>query len=269
MKKRNRSLFSAVLFITVLLFGFAGVSYVFAASGKETPAETIGSFLFRPVQSVFSAAGQNVRRFFENISAAEALRLENEQLKMQVEAYKKEERGIISVQKENERLRALLQMQKKETDYDLIACKLIARTEEGGSSTITINKGEKHGIKKDDAVATTTGLIGKVFKTSKGYSTVVPIETIGSAVGARIVRTQALCVAEGTGTGLRLTFLTEETAPKEGDEVETSGLGGVYPEGFLLGTVRSVSREGVTFTAEVETKGGERQAYEVMVIKEK
>ena len=267
MRKTNQPLFLFVLSITVLLLGFMGVSRVFAQNGKETPAEAVTNFLFRPVQSLFSGAEQSMRRFFENISSAESFHAENEQLKAEIEALKKEQRKAISVRKENERLRTLLALQKEAPEYDMIACEVIARAEKGGKATFQVNKGINHGIRVGDAVVVQLGLVGKVTAVSADYATVTPIETLGSAVGARIVRTQAFCVAEGTGADIQLTFLTEETAPQKGDEVETSGVGGVYPQGFLLGTVRDVRRESGTFVAELDKKVDSAQIYEVMVIR--
>lgn len=274
MRRPDKNLILYVLIMTVVLLGWVGVSRVFAESGNQNPVVSAADFLFRPVQSLFSKAKQRGYVLFETVSAAHSFRAENERLKEEIASLKQEERSAVSAIKENERLRALLDLEAENAEYDMVACEVIAK--DGGNlrSEFQVSKGKRHGITVNDPVVVHRGLVGKVTAVSDGFATVTPIIDASCAVGARIVRTQALSVAEGGGSAqehsaLTLRFFAEDTEPVVGDVVETSGIGGVYPQGLLLGTVREVHKNGagVSDYAELDAAVNFAQIHEVMIIR--
>ena len=103
-----------------------------------------------------------------------------------------------------------------------------------------------HGVEKNDCVVSAEGdLVGVVSAVGYNWCTVLTVIDTDTELGARVFRTQEVAVAEGDlalmGEGkLKLSYLSADAQLLSGDVVTTSGLGGFYPGGLVIGTVESV-----------------------------
>lgn len=144
----------------------------------------------------------------------------------------------------------------KETQPKLVTyARIIARPPSGEYRVMVIDKGSSDGIKPKMAVITEKGLVGHVFQTSSYASKILLITDANSSVPAVVQRTRSNTIVEGQSTDkCALAFLHRSEDIGEGDIVVTSGLGGIFPKGLIIGSVTSVTREdfGIFLKAEVQ-----------------
>lgn len=228
-----------LLIITAVLLAFSGVSLGLYRAGIENPVTKGVQYIFTPAQNVSLKLYNSVTGFFEDFRGARFYREENKRLSLEIEALKNEIRLTDSVRRENERLREALDFTKN-TYTDALACEIIAKYENNRFYTFKLNKGKNDNISYGDIAVSGKALVGKVTEVGKNWSVVTIITSKNNPVGVSTARSGALGVAESDISlkedELKLSFANEEEI-KEGDFVETSGLGGVYPKGLIVGHV--------------------------------
>jgi rod shape-determining protein MreC len=147
------------------------------------------------------------------------------------------------VLEENKRLRELLSF-KKNTDYKVIAARVIGRDPSNWSSAIIIDRGSSSGIKKGDVSITFLGLVGRVAEVNNGTCKIMLINDPGLSVSAVIQRSrQEALVCGSMGGSLIMKYLPKDSDIKIQDVVVTSGLTTNYPKGLLIGTVVDIAEE--------------------------
>jgi len=156
----------------------------------------------------------------------EALRAENDRLRQQVHAQR--ETGH-----ENARLRALLEF-KEHTQYRTLGARVIGRDASNWWKSIQIDRGRNDGLREDLPVLHAHGLIGKTLTVTEGESRVLLLLDPNCKISALIQDTRE----PGVLTGRRMTFVDRHAKIQPGQIVITSGLGGIFPKGILIGTVR-------------------------------
>ena len=200
-----------------------------------------------PADRLVNDGMRELEKIYATMARYDALREENAALKARIAEMEEEVRQSVSSNEENARLRDLLELSKEHTDFSYAEVSLISWTTSSWASSFTVNKGTDAGVEKGDCVITQEGfLVGRVIKTAKNSAVVQTILDSASGVGAVAERTGVTGVAEGSyelmNEGrLRLTFLSDAAGIVSGDTVTTSGKGGVYPSGLIVGTVESVS----------------------------
>ena len=152
---------------------------------------------------------------------------------------------------ENERLKALLGLQSQRPDLtsDLQAAMITQHTVTNWTSTLTIDKGTLHGLEVNDCVISETGaLVGVISEVGTNWATVLTLVDTDTSLGAQVFRTGDLGLAQGNfslmeDNRLRMEFLPTDCSLLGGDRVMTSGLGGYYPAGLVIGSVAEVQRD--------------------------
>lgn len=277
MKKREKKrLIVIVDVLTVMLAVFAVVFSSSVGSRKSSSVTAAAHYIFSPMQSVFSKTGNRICGFLDALSNVYTYREENEQLKAEVDALKQDTWMAESLKQENTRLRELLNFKETVTEYDVICCEVIAKNTGNWFYTFKVDKGLDSGINKGYTVIQHRALVGKVTEVGSNWAVITSIINPENSVGALITRTQAVAVASGDLTlsengSMKLSFIADGTSLVVGDSVETSGSGGVYPRGFLIGTVAEIltTDSQATACAVVNTEVDFKRISEVMVIKPK
>lgn len=175
---------------------------------------------------------------------------------------------------ENERLRELLELREKRRDFAFESATVTAMTSSNWESTLTISKGSDFGVALNDCVVTETGaLVGVVSEVGTNWATVSTIVDTSIEIGGVVARTDSAGIIEGDfelmGQGrVRLSYLPEATQLIAGDEVLTSGRGGVYPSGLVVGHVEEIHMDesGLTRYAEVTPEADLEHLVQVFVI---
>jgi rod shape-determining protein MreC len=191
----------------------------------------------------------------------QALKRELQELKLQVNRYREADLA-------NQRLRALLNF-KKSIATPLLPAQLVAFDPSGWFQTILIDKGRNDGVVRDMAVVSAEGLVGRVIGVSNHHAKVLLILDGNSAVDAYIQRSRARGVLVGLGLELcLLKYVQRNEDVQVGDKVISSGMGGVFPKGLLVGTVQEVVRgsSGLFQRVEVEPAVNFGRLEEVLVV---
>jgi rod shape-determining protein MreC len=150
----------------------------------------------------------------------------------------------------------------------VIAAEVIGQDPSSWFKSVTLNKGEKDGVRKGMAVISPEGVIGQILKTAPHYSTVLLITDYNSAIDSIIQRTRAKAIVEGKGENrCQLKYLLRTEEVMVGDVVVTSGLSGNFPKGLMMGEVRKVEKgHGVFQYAELVPSVDLTKLEEVLVI---
>ena len=177
--------------------------------------------------------------------------------------------------RENERMKDLLGLHEARPELQYRDAEVVRRSDSNWSSNLTLDRGTAGGVEVNDCVIDQYGyLIGVVTQADLNSCVVTTVLDPALEVGARVARTDEDAILEGDFTlmldGLtRLSFLPEEAKLVTGDQVITSGLGGVYPSGLVVGAIRTlcVEEDGITRYAQVEPAadiGGVQYVYVIV-----
>jgi rod shape-determining protein MreC len=195
---------------------------------------------------------------------------ENDLLKKKIAQLEEENHQMKEMAIANERYRTLLQF-RENVPAPMIAAEVIGRDPSSWFRSVTINKGEADGVYKGMAVISPDGAIGQVFKTSLHYATVLLITDYNSAIDATVQRTRSKTIVEGKDENrCQLKYLLRTEDVVEGDVVVTSGLGGKFPKGLMVGEIQKVEKKGygVFQHADLVPSVDFTKLEEVLIIKE-
>lgn len=202
-----------------------------------------------PLESLITRGVNRVERFRDYARGYDALLAENEALKAQIADMEAEVRRSQSANLENERLRAALGLKQEHTDYDLLDAKIISWSSSNYASAFNLDRGTAEGVENGDCVVTATGfVVGVVTEAGKFTCAVRTLIDPQAAMGATVQSTELSAVAEGDFSlmregKLRLSYVFEGARLEPGDTVLTSGAGGIYPSGLVIGRVTTVGIE--------------------------
>ena len=178
--------------------------------------------------------------FFTDINNLET---ENEELKNRNSELEQSLRELESIKAENETLKEYLNLTEKYGEYETIPAYIINKDISNYSKTIIINVGSNDGIKENMTVIADEGLVGHVVSVTDTKAQVQTIIDTGSSVSSTMSSTDESIVCKGTldsTTELKAMYIPTDYNIIQGDSLETSGLGGIYPKGVHIGTVKKV-----------------------------
>lgn len=214
----------------------------------------------RPLQRLVTRTHRRTRETFRYFRGLGDLALENRGLSEEIVYLRGEVRMARELERDNQRLRELLGLAPR-SPHRLVACEVIARDSTGWWQTLRLDKGLADGIVENRAVLTPEGLIGRTVSVSDRTADVVLLSDPACKISARLRRTGIHGVVEGLGghpgeqPACRMDYLAKTADVQEGDEVVTSGLGGVFPKELLVGRVQrtAVHESGLYQTAWLAT----------------
>ena len=188
-----------------------------------------------------SGAFRAVRDVGERMEQKERMESELVELRNEVLTLK-------ALEQENIRLREQL-LYRRRAERRLVPCEVIARDVSGWWQTVQLGQGYLDEIEAKMAVITPDGLVGRTIDSTPRTADVLLISDPSCRVSVQVVRSGTFGILSGLGAPVRgrvvcrLGFLNRNAAVREGDEVVTSGLGGVFPQGLLVGHIESVQRD--------------------------
>ncbi len=166
----------------------------------------------------------------------------NRRLMIQLGQSRWEIQQLQFLEQENSELRRLLGLEAR-SRYRVVAAQVIDRSIGGWWQLARLDKGLVDGVTRDLAVLSEDGLVGRIVEVSTFTSDVLLLVDPNSKISARLSRMDAFGIVSGQGVSLRgdslcrMDFIVKEANLQAGDEVVTSGLGGVYPPGLVIGYV--------------------------------
>jgi rod shape-determining protein MreC len=203
-------------------------------TGAQTvaaPIQAAGEFVTRPARGVLAwASDLGVSR-----SQLSALKQQNTELRNRVA-------GLEEARQENERLRALFGFVQT-GNLESVGARVIGRTTNSWERVITIDRGSADGVKIEMPVLAAKGLLGQTISVTKHSARVRLITDARSGVAGMVQANRAEGIVRGSIEGdVKLAFVSRETTIKAGDVIITSGTGGVYPKGLLVGEITNASQ---------------------------
>lgn len=254
-------LMGLILFIAVM--GFTLGPRTSLSWPEKFVKDTVGF-----VQYVFYKPASYIAGLFEDIANLRALQEENEQLKIALAHYTRDKATYNWIDQENKRLQKELDFtnaQKELYNYDWKIAHVISVNDDPVNNTIVLDIGAREGVKEGMAVHSDQGLVGVISRVSNFTSTV----RLATSMDAKDPNSNGIAVtAQGKENdvfgmietydkekGMFLMTRIEDGTPlKKEDLIVSSGVGGAFPRGMIIGTVKDiqVGEYGLTYTATVK-----------------
>lgn len=240
----KKAIILAVALLTVFVLAVSGARGKYGFDWSER-AVTV---LLAPVEYVVSKVGYGVRQAGTSIGQLINVYKDNQALRAENEKLRQSGIDIAEVMAENARLRAMLDYKKTAPQFDFVLATVVGRDPGTWTNVIIINRGSADGIAKDMAVVTPSGLVGSVIQAYSHSAKVQLILDPRSAVGALVQRPESrvAAIVEGSAAkppALRMVNIARDADIIKGDKIVTSGFGGIYPKGRLVGEVVDVVNE--------------------------
>ncbi len=212
-------------------------------------------------------SGNNI---WHNYFYLRGVRAENRQLKEQIEQMRLEEVRLSEDAAQAHRLQNLLAF-KEQFIAKTVAAQVIGSSGSDLSRVIYIDKGEDAGLKRDMAVITADGIVGKILVVYPSVSQVLLINDQSSGVGVILEKSRLQGVLRGTANGevvLERVMSDEQVQP--GETVLTSGGDQIFPKGLPVGTVSKVAAgKDLFLNIKVKPSSDLSRLEEVLVLVEK
>jgi rod shape-determining protein MreC len=233
------------LSIGVLLVFGALLGY-FLSFGPDTTKKVQAAVyhIFSPFLTTGSGLQKQIQGVQGKLKSLEELEKDNGALRVENRELKATNKALTDVEHEVNRLRHALNYRER-SEFKLVAAEILARDSSTWWRTVTINRGKDDGVEGDMPVVTDEGLVGKTTTVSKNISVVLLVsdETCKVAASVEGSREQGIVAGERVVGGLTplltLNFLTKQANLQPGQKVVTSGVGGVFPRGLVIGNVKA------------------------------
>jgi rod shape-determining protein MreC len=198
-----------------------------------------------PVLAVLSRPVATVAAFIEEIGQLAVLRDENAALRQENARLEVWQSMALKYDAENTRLRDLLQYI-PEPPAKYVAARVIADSSGAFVRSLLVNVGSRNGIANGQAAVVGADLIGRVAEVGQTSARILLLSDLNSRIPVLVAASRARAVLAGDNSPLqRLLYLSANAQVKPGDEIVTSGHGGVFPVGLRIGTVSSIGQAGV------------------------
>lgn len=209
---------------------------------------SLAATVMAPFDYVFSGLAGWIRHSGEFTRDVATVYRENQLLKAENHELRQVVFQLTEKVAENERLQAMLDFRGKNLNFQMKAAAVIGRDPSILNHSVLINKGANDGIQVNMPVVSVQGLVGHVMETYSRTAKVRLLLDARSSASGMIQRPQSRAVGvvesnPSQSSVLRLKNLTRDGDVIKGDKVMTSGLGGIYPKGLLVGEVIDVLDE--------------------------
>lgn len=274
MKRFLKSLLARALGVVVLIL-LGIMIYSATTGGLATIPETLAGVILTPIQSLTTSVSNVVSDFFGNLTGGGALRAELDALKEENAALRQQLVDYDELKQTNDWYSEILGLHEENPEYTFAAGRVIARDPADYYGNFTISAGQHAGVEVNDPVVATDGsLVGVVEEVGLTYAKVRSVLDPSTKVACQISRTgdtaytAGSTVAMARQNALRVSTLERSSGAGVGDYLVTSGIGGVYPAGLLIGSVREIrnATDGMTLDADVDLFAEIYDLKQVMVI---
>jgi len=238
-KNKRSGLVGIIITIVVLVL-------IVIFSNREantTFIENIANKLVMPVQNGLiylknKMSGNST--FFTDINN---LKTENKELKEENSKLEQSLRELENIKTENETLKEYLNLTEKYGEYKTMPAYIINKDISNYSKTIIINVGKNDGIEENMTVIADEGLVGYVISATDSTAKVRTIIDTSSSISCLMSTNKDSIVCKGTlnnNMELKAMYIPTDANLVQGDSIDTSGLGGIYPKGIHVGTIKKI-----------------------------
>ncbi|EON71410.1 rod shape-determining protein MreC [Lysinibacillus sphaericus] len=238
-----------ILLLVGMVFLVALISFSLRDRTNATLPEQIIKDTVGVAQSIVAKPANYITGIFNDIDSLLNTYEENKRLKARLEEFAAVQTEALAMKKDNDKLKELLDKKESLNAFNPIQATVIARNPDQWEEKIILNKGSSHGVEKNMAVMTAKGLVGKITLVTPFTSEVELLYTNNPNY-----RVSAMVLGEKEAYGLIEGFDKERNelimkridsslTVKEGEQVVSSGLGGIFPKGVPIGEITEVSTD--------------------------
>ncbi len=230
-----------IILVLALLLA-AGLTVVSSLTSVNIPNMLVQGIL-TPIRAGAETLTQQAEKYYNYMFRYESLAAENEALKEKIAQMEDDTRTAASVARENDRLRALLELTQAHEDYELVDAYIIGRSSNDWTNTRTINRGTSSGIEANMVVITANGaVVGIVSEVGTNYAVVKTILDSSLEISATMASSGYSGMVQGGYTSgtedmLRMNYLPSSAVIRNNDQVVTTG-STLYPRDLILGYVQ-------------------------------
>ncbi len=214
------------------------VSALFGAAWPERVVQTI----LTPIRSGFNSLTRMAERYYNYVFDYETLEAENQHLQERIIEIENEIRSADALERENERLRTLLNLSEEHTDYQFCAAYIISWESSNWKNRFTIGKGTNSGLAKGMVAVTEHGqVLGLITEVGTNWAEVTTILDPSLEISASIASSGHTGVIQGAylsgdADKLRMNYLPSDAVLRNNDQVVTTG-SSLYPRNLILGYI--------------------------------
>ena len=241
-KKMIMLLISVLIFISLITFSLSSRGGNIVQSGANDVTGVVGRLLSKPTNAIFGVV--------DSVNDVQSTYEENQRLKGQLDAIHEKEAAIAALKSENQQLKDELGLEELVTEYTVRRGNVISRNPDQWINQVIIDLGTMNGMERGMPVMNNNGLVGYISETNPTSSRVTLISNVdlsASKVSSEIILEEEEETIQGiiseykTDTNqLVMSQITSDAEIKPGTLVTTSGLGGAFPRGLVIGEVEAV-----------------------------
>jgi len=241
------------------MFGFVRRNKVFLTSGclllasllllsvsarsrqYRDPIARLVADALAPLQATVTWIGVGARGLWDGYAQLVTARQENQILRERVTELEQQAVVLSELEQANRRLSELLDFR---SHFDGVAysARVIGRDPLPWFRTLTVDRGERDGIRRGMAVLSPQGVVGQISEVSHTVSQVLVLTDHNSGIDAVVQRSRARGIVQGgLEEGCHMKYVRRGEDVAVGDRVVTSGLDGIFPKGLMIGEVVEVS----------------------------
>lgn len=217
-------------------------------NSKVNYVSDVFSTILSPFQRFIDYSGVKINNFFAHFDDIDRLRAENEVLKKKLDESENKVENLLELEQKNKELKEALDIKDQYTNMKPVVANIIAKDMGNWFNIFTIDRGKKDGISNDHPVITSKGLVGRVMEADILSSKIISLIDEDFSVSVRLSKTNDIMVVKGDAKlkdeGLCIMeYIPQDLNLSAGDKVETSGIGGIYPKGIIIGKVLEVRQK--------------------------
>ena len=237
-KKRNDAI-GVIITIIVLILVFLSNLQI----EKISYVENTFSKIVMPIQSGFTYIKNKLQGNNEYFSSLETTKKENSELKQKNNELEERLRQLEMIESENKTLKEYLNLSELYKQYKTVPAYIINKDTSNYSKVFVINVGSKSGIEKNMTVIAAEGLVGHVISVTDETAKVQTIIDSSNIVSATLENSSDNVICRGLLENRKLkgTYVSTTTTLSQSEKVYTSGMGGIYPKGIYIGTIKNIS----------------------------
>lgn len=270
---RNKSNKKKIIFVVVSIVCAIVISSFLFRNNENKIISKVSNIIIYPINSLRVFTINTFDGFLDNFKSKKKILAQNDELSVKIYDLEYKILEQEKILEENKSLKRMLDIKSEYQHFDLIYGKIILREHDNWSKKFTINVGSLDGIKKNQAVISTAGLVGYISKVSDKTSVVTTILDPSTSVSVNIGTINEPAILRGdlalkSENKLKLEYIQIDTTISIGDMLYTSGLGNTYPSTIPVGKIISINgdKNDMNRSAIVEPTVNIAQISEVAII---
>lgn len=222
--------------------------------------EGVCNVLMTPFQKGYHAIQKGIHMLWAGFTELDDVQDELLRVRNKLQRYEALTEELTEIQKENKRFRILLQLQER-IQYESLPATIISKDPDNWFRTIIINRGSTDGIKINMPIISFSGekkaVVGKVIEVRRSVARVLPIISTNMKLGVMFKGSRFPGLLSGFSQSSNLCimdYINKSASIELGDIVITSGQGGIFPSGLLVGVVKKSLLKGSSAFQRVAVK---------------